>query len=222
MRGQTELPVLGIAFVLVTGALVVGVSVADDAFRTAERPALEQRAAAGLADRLVSADAGLTERENVLNASRLPELDPGRLEDRYGLPDGAAVEVRLDGETRLSRGDPTAGTRVKRLVGVEVREERTISPPFDATDSVVVPRRTDGVELAIRPANATVETVTANGRVVLHNASGLFGSFELSLSRYETATLVFNTEGELNAGDVSITYQPTTTRKAVLAVIVDA
>ena len=221
MRGQTELPVLGIAFVLVTGTLVVGITVADDAFRTAERPAIEQGVATGLADRLVAGDAPLTTRANVLNATRLVTLDPETLTDQYGLPEEAAVEIRLDDDRLLARENPRSGTRAERLVTVENREQRTIEPSFDATNTVVVPRRTDTVELAIQPANATVEAVRANQRVLLYNESGLTGSFELSVSRYETATLSFETDGQLEAGDVGITYYPTTTRRAVLAVIVD-
>ena len=61
----------------------------------------------------------------------------------------------------------------------------------------------------------------ANENVVLRNESGLRGDFEVRLSRFETTTLTFETDGPLPSGSVELTYYPAETSKAVLAVTVD-
>jgi hypothetical protein len=57
---------------------------------------------------------------------------------------------------------------------------------------------------------------------VLHNASGLRGTFDVRLSRYETTRLAFDREGPLPSAGVEVTYYPARTTKAELAVTVDA
>ncbi|MFC7081256.1 DUF7263 family protein [Halorussus caseinilyticus] len=57
--------------------------------------------------------------------------------------------------------------------------------------------------------------------MVLRNESGLRGTFAVELSRFETTTLTFETDGPLPAGSVEVTYYPAETTKAVLAVTVD-
>jgi len=63
-----------------------------------------------------------------------------------------------------------------------------------------------------------VTTVRANGRVVLHNESGLVGRFTVALSRYETTTLRF--VGAPSPATANLTYYPAVTRKAELVVTV--
>lgn len=222
MRAQTSLPALGFALLVLTGVLVVGVAVANGALVSADRTALERQAAVDLSDRLVGPDAELTERGNVLNATAVASLDGERLHTTYGLSPPAEAAVSLDGETVAATGDVEGGTTVSRIVVVEDRIERTITPAFTGTNGVTLPRRTDAATLAIRPENdTTVTTVRANDRVILHDDGGLDGTVDVALSPYRTVRFEFDADEPLSAGSVEITYYPASTEKARLGVTVD-
>jgi len=68
----------------------------------------------------------------------------------------------------------------------------------------------------------TVSTVRANDRVVLHNGSGLEGTFTVDVSPYETTEIRLQAAGTLPDGAVTVEYDAPTTSKATLAVTVDA
>lgn len=223
MRGQTELVALGVAFLLLTGVTVAGVVVANNSLTTAERETLEQQTARTLSERLVSADAPHTVRRNVVANDTLRALDEAQLRTRYNFPDEAAVRLVLGEETIVQTGPTTDGTTVERLVLLERRTTTQIEPAFDNSRTATLPRRTSTVRLTIAPpAGTTVERVFANGRVVLSNGSGLRGTFTVSLSPFETATLRFDAVGVLDAGSVRIAYEPADTTKTTLRVTVDA
>ncbi|MFC7131816.1 MULTISPECIES: DUF7263 family protein [Salinibaculum] len=221
MRAQTSLPALGFALLVLTGVLVLGVAVADGSLVDADRPALERQAAVDLSDRLVAPDSPLTERGNVVNRSAVAAFDAGRLRSRYGLRTGTEATISLEGSVIASTGSVEAGTTITRLVVVESVGERTLTPAFTGRNSVTLPRRSRRARISIAPPNATVTTVRANDRVVLHNDSGLRGRFEVSLSPYRTTTFRFESTAHLTAGSVDITYYPTRTEKARLEVTVD-
>jgi hypothetical protein len=222
MRGQLSLPALGLAFLVLTAVVVLGVAVADGAVVSAERDSLDRQAAVTLSDRLVSADGPLTVRENVVDEAALASFDATTLRERYGLAADTAVRVSLDGRTLALTGDVDEGYSVERLVLVRERSNRSLTPAFAAGDSVTLPRRTDHVRLTVDPpSNTTVRTVRVGERVVLHDDSGLRGTFTISPSRYETATLSFDSNRTLTRGDVRLTYVPVETQKARLEVTVD-
>lgn len=222
MRGQTTLPALAFAFVLLTATVVFGVTTAADALTGAERDALERQEATGLSDRLVAGDAPTTSRANVLTEGALDTLDVDAIRDRYGLSDDASVLVQVGGVPVAAEGDTQDGTTVERIVLVEDRTARTIEPSFDVSPTMTLPRRSANATLAIRPSrNTTVRSVWVNDRVVLQNRSGLNGTFEVSLSSLETAQFRFDAAGDLEDGDVTITFYPPQTRKEILAVTVD-
>jgi hypothetical protein len=176
----------------------------------------------GLSERLVAASAPLTARANVVNATRVENLTASELSTRYGLAADVGVRVDLDDRTVVSAGDPTGGTTVERIVLVNRRVTRTITPPLADTRAVTLPRRAPNATLRLRPpANTTVRSVRANDRIVLRNTSGLNGTFRIDLSRYRTTTFRLVATGDLPTGSVSITYRPSLTRKAQLAVTVD-
>jgi len=221
MRGQTSLPALGVAFLLLTAGMVVGITAANGALDAATRQALDRQAAVGLSERLVGSRSSLTARANVLNRTKLSGLSARTLRDRYGLSPGAGVRVTVDDRTLVSAGEP-GGVTVERLVLVQHRDRRTLTPSFDRSRTVTLPRRspTLGVSLS-PPANTTVRSVRVNGRVRLHNASGLNGSYRLPISAVETATVRVDATGRLTEGAVRIRYRPARTEKARLAVTVD-
>lgn len=211
MRGQANLPALAVALLVVTTVAALSVTVADGAFTSAERDAAERATADALADRLVAADSQLTDRRNVLNASR---LDAGAIADIA--PDGVDLRVVIDGETVYERGDPT-GPTARRIALVAERQTATVDPPL-TNGETTLPRRSPTATIDI-DGSAGVETVRANDRVVLHDDEGLDGEYDVALSRYETTTLRF--DGDPQRGDVTVTYYPRRTAKALLEVTVD-
>ena len=222
-RGQVELPALGIAFVLLTAALVLGIGAANHAFTSAERPALERQAATSLSDQLVAEGAPLTVRENVVSSSALTALNSSTLYDEYGLSEEKAASIQLEGETIATAGDVSdSATTVERIVLIENRTGATVRPEFNESQTVTLPRRTLNTTMTISPSEeVTVLSVRANDEVILKNDTGLHGTFDLSLSPLETTTLQFETVGQLPDGSVEIDYEASETRKATLVVTVD-
>jgi hypothetical protein len=216
------LPALGIAFLVLTATVVVGVVAADAALSGADRQALDRQVAAGVADHLVRDGAPVTRRANVLNATRLSKLSVADLHSQYGLPRDTAVRLTLDGRTLVTRGSPSEGATVERIVVVERRETHTLEPTFERSRSVTLPRRSPTATLGLQPPpNTTLRTVRANGRVRLHDPSGLTGSYELSLATVETVRFHFDATGPLSNDSVRIRYRPAITEKARLGVTVD-
>lgn len=222
-RGQTSLPALGIALVMLTVVTGLGVAMADTAIAGADRTPDERRAAAAIADRLVAADGPLAARSNVLNQSRVEDFDQSALEGHAPPASEYAVSVTLAGEEIASSGPGHRGTRISRLVVVESRESRTLTPELTTTDAVTLPRRSATATVTIDPpAGTTVWTVRANDRVVLHNRSGLDGRYEVSLVPYETTALRFQRAGRLEPGNVTVEYDAPRSTKETLVVTVDA
>jgi hypothetical protein len=222
-RGQTELPELAVAFVVLTAVVTFGVGAATTALSGADRDAVERQQAVSVSERLVSADAPVTARANVLAADALGKLNAAVLRRVYGLSADSDVRVTLDDEVLVADGDPAGGTTTERLVVVENRTAAVVETDFEGNRTAVLPRRSPRVRLRIDPDDGTtVRTVRANDRVVLHNASGLRGQFEVSLSRYDTKRLTFEAIGRFDDQDVEIVHFPATTRKARLVVTVDA
>jgi hypothetical protein len=222
-RAQTSLPALGIALVLLTVVTGLGVAMADTAIAGADRTPDERRAAAAIADRLVAADGPLAARSNVLNQSRVDGFDQSALEES-ALPAGEyAVSVELADEEIARSGAVHSGTQITRLVVVESREPRTLTPDLTTADAVTLPRRSAQAMVTIDPpAGTTVWTVRANDRVVLHNRSGLDGSYEVPLVPYETTELRFQRAGRLQPGNVTIGYDAPRSTKESLVVTVNA
>lgn len=222
-RAQTSLPALGIALVLLTVVTGLGVAMADTAIASAERTPDERRVAAAIADRLVAADGPLAARSNVLNRSRVEGFDQVALERRAPPASEYAVSVELADEEIARSGKVHSGTRISRLVVVESREPRTLTPDLATADAVTLPRRSARATVTIDPpAGTTVWTVRANDRVVLHNRSGLDGSYEVPLVPYETTELRFQRAGRLEPGNVTISYDAPRSTKETLVVTVDA
>lgn len=215
LRGQATLVALAAALVVLTATVGVALALADGALGSAERDARERRAAVAATDRLVAPDASTTRRVNVLDGDAVEALTVTDLDELAPPVRGTAVRVRLDDETLVERGDPTDGTTFRRIVLVATPTERTLTA--NVSEGVTLPRRT--AELRLSFANATVETVRANGRVVLYRPGGLGGTATVAVSYGETVRLTFDDDA---VGAVDVTYVPERTRKATLAVTVDA
>lgn len=223
MRAQANLPALAVALVILTAVAGMSLGMADRAYLSADRDPGERRVAVALSERLVSSEAEVTSRANVLNASAIGRLDGSRLQSLFPVVDGRAFRIRLDDRVLAEAGDPTGGATIRRIVLVERRRSVTVTPPLTGAEpTVTLPRRSPKAALVVDPRNGvTVTTVRANGRVVLRNSSGLAGRFTVDLSRFETTTFSFEADGDLSTGAVAVTYYPATTTKAVLEVTVD-
>lgn len=223
-RAQANMPALLLALLALSTVAGVGLLVADDAVGSATREGGERRVAVGLSERIVSADGPLAVRGNVLDGRAVASLTAGEFESQYPVSQDRAVRVTLDGDPVVSTGEIEDGTTIRRIVLVERRDRVTRTPSLGTNreQSVTLPRRTPNATLTLSPPNGTtVSTVRANGRTVLHNESGIEGTETVDLSRFETATLTFESSDRLPEGSVTVTYYPSRTRKAVLGVTVD-
>lgn len=223
MRGQANLLALAVALIALTGAMVVGLAIADGAFATAESDATERQRGNGVAERLTSADGPLATRENVLNAGAVASFDAAALRSTLpGLAD-RDVAVTLDDEPVAATGDDVEGYSIERIVLVERTRSVEVDAAFDGTNrSVTLPRRTDRVDVRIdRSTNATVTSVRIDDRIVRRNESGLIGNVSIATSRYRTATVSIDADGRLAPDEAGLTYYPSRTEKALLEVTVD-
>lgn len=221
-RAQTGLHALAVALLALTVVTGVGLAVASGSLAGADRDASERRTATSLSSGLVAESSPLTDRANVLNASEVTALDADGLASAFPVAETVrGVRLELNDTTLAATGDLDGGTTVRRLVLVERRDTRTLTPSFDRHRSVTLPRRAGGATVTVQPGT-DVTRVRANDRVVLRNASGLTGTFTVELSRYETTTLEFGGSGPIADGDVTVEYEPATTVKARLGVTVDA
>lgn len=222
-RGQANLLALVAALFALTTAMVVGVVVADSSLAGAARDSDERHAAMAVADRLVAADSPLTNRTNVVDGSAIDGVTAAQLRRRYPALDDRAVRVTLDAEVVASAGRPAGGTTVRRVVLVERTQTVTIQPRFSGPNRVVLPRRTERIELTVdSPANVSISAVRANGRTVLYSPDdGLDGTYEVGVSRRETVELRFDANASLSRGDVTVRLYPRRTNKSTLGVTVD-
>lgn len=213
-RGQANLLALVLALAALTAAVGFAVVVADGARVTAQRDTVERRAAAAAADELVAPDAATTRRANVLDAAATSNLTVDRAVRLAPPLDGRAFRVRVAGETVVRRGSPT-GPTMRRLVLVAATEPRTRTLNLSTATSLVVPRRTDRLRVAV--AEGRVETVRADDAVLLHDPDGV-DTATVSVPRERTTTLTFETDGD--GGVVRVTYWPERTEKGLLEVTV--
>jgi hypothetical protein len=222
VRAQTTLVALGLALVLVTGATVVGVAVADGALAEADRDPLDRHAASAVADRLVAADSPTTVRANALNASEIDALNASRVEALAPPAEDAALRVALDGETVAERGTPHRSATVRRSVVVVSRSapiQRTIN--VSRGSAVRVPQGVDLATVAVDPGpNTTIRTVRAGGRVVLYDGAGLDTNATVHLSRYEPTPIRID-PGTNATGRVVVTYRRPLVDTRTLTVTVD-
>lgn len=212
MRAQANLPALAVALLVVSTTTGLAIVIADGAFASAQRDATERATATAIGDRLVAADSPLTDRRNVLNETRLTHAEVAGV-----VPDGTDVRVAIDGDVVFERGDPS-GPTARRLVMVAERQTVTVTPPLEY-GAVTLPRRSPSATVRI-DASADVTAVRANDRVVLYDPAGITGRHDVRLSRYETTTLRF--AGDVDPGEVAVTYYPRQTTKGRLEVTVDA
>ena len=221
-RGQANLTALAAALFALTTVTVLGVAVANGALLGELRDADERHAATAVADGLVSSDSQLTNRSNVLDRGAVATLDASTVRARYPVLDDRSFRITLDNTVVAATGRPDGGTTRQRIVLVERRRSKTLTPPFPGANRVTLPRRTPWVELDITPReNVSVRSVRANDRTVLHDPSGLDGRYTVDVSRRETVRFTFMANASLERGDVSLTLAPGNTTKAQLGVTVD-
>ncbi|WP_251341433.1 DUF7263 family protein [Haloplanus halophilus] len=223
MRGQTNLLALAVALVLLTGATVVGVSLADSALAGADRDPVERHAAAAVADRLTAADSPITVRANALNDSRVETLNASRLAELAPPATEGDVRVALGGRTLVSRGSPGGGWTVRRSVVVVDRSGVVVTPAnLTRRSTVRIPRGVGRANVTLDPGpNTTVRSVSADGRVVLYDGAGLNTTATVRLSRYEPTTLRVGT-GANATGRIEVTYRRPVVDERILTVTVDA
>lgn len=216
-RGQTNLPVLAVALVVLTAVTGMTLAMAEGAYLSAERDADERAMAVSLADRFVAADAEVTRRENVLDAASLADFSRVDAAEMVPAIDGADVRIRVGDETLVDHGDPDGGTTIRRIALVAETDTWRAETTTDG-EGLTIPRRTDAVALDV---DGDVHTIRINDRPVAHDSTGIAerqGSIRVETSRYETVTVSAAGSG----GSVGVEAFPEHTEKAVVAVTVDA
>lgn len=233
-RGQANLVAVAVALVILTSVLGASLAVAESTLvgATTARDATDTRAASTLAARLVAggptADPPNTVRERALTSESIESLAP--------TVENASFSIELDGRTLAQRGDPRDGSTVYRGVLIGTPVDRTASVDLAADDGVALPGRTESVTLTIDSGpNTTVHTVRTNGRIVLHNATGLSGTATVDVSSARKTELTFGAEAVTNAtqnpttpapvsrgsGRVTVSYTTISVEPATLTVTVD-
>lgn len=222
-RAQASLPALALALLILTSVTVLSLAVADGVLASADREPRDRHVATSLADRLVAADGPVAVRANVLDGAELAALNGSSLRRQFPVADGAAVSVTVGDQRIVDDPDARDGTTVRRIVTVRRTDRRSITPPFGVRKAVTLPRRTAAATIDLDPpANTTIRSVRANGRVLLADSSGLDGQYDVELSRFETARLEFAGPGPLYRGNVTVSYPAERTNREVLRVTVDA
>lgn len=222
MRGQTTLPIIGIALVLVTSVGVLAVFAGQGSIQQAKEPALERATAIGLSERLIESRSDLAVRENVIAANETDELDEGYVRDTLGVGGGADVSITLDGQTLVDTGVRGEATTFERIVWIERYRPRVREPRIRGGVDVTLPRRVTRVNLTLDPRpDTTVRAVTADDQVVLANESGLTGTYEVDISRFETTEMSVDAVGQVRRGDLELAYRVPRRKRAILAVVVD-
>jgi L-asparaginase II len=161
---------------------------------------------------------------SVLTADRVAALAPVAAD--------AAVRVELDGRTLFERGDPDRGAVVRRGVLVARPVDRNAVVDLAADDEVDLSHRTAALALDVRPGpNTTVHTVRVNGRVVLHNETGLTGETTVPASARRSTELTVEAVAEAStatipstttvSGRVDVSYTSLSGEPATLVVTVD-
>jgi hypothetical protein len=180
-----------VALVLVASVLGASIALAESALvdATAGRDAADRRAAATLAARLADDRPERYPPGVVRNRST---LSPSRVETLVPATEGAAVSVELGGRTLLERGDPSDGATVRRSVLVGTPSDRTVRVQLTEDEELTLGHRTSAVTLTLSPGpNTTVHTIRVNGRIVLHNDTGLSGEATVPTSVRRTTELAF-------------------------------
>ncbi|MFC6987940.1 hypothetical protein ACFQJD_03000 [Haloplanus sp. GCM10025708] len=221
-RAQANLFALVVALVLLTTVTTLGVAVADGALAGADRSPAERHAAAAVADRLVVADAPWTAEANVVNGSSVERLTAADVDRLAPAAEGRPLRIALDDETVVQRRTPVSGVTVRRgvLVATWTPVNRTVNVSRSRT--VRLPRGVERVRLRIDAgADATVKSVRANDRVVLHAQRGVVGTTTVSLSATGPTTLRLVTATQNSSGTVALAYRRRETTARTLTVTVD-
>lgn len=216
-RGQSNLIAVAIAVLLLTAAIGVALTVASTPFRAADDDVVDRHVAADVAESLLAPASPVTRRAGVLNAAALRTLEVSTLEV---VPADAAVRIRFDDRPIVATGPVTGGATVRRLVTVTTwRWHRT--EPSLGNGSVFTVGPTPVLRLGFNTTNATIRTVRVDGRVVLHDPSGIDGPVRLDLPPSSVVTVNVSAAGPVSTGDVWVATPSVTAETGVLVVTVD-
>jgi len=222
VRGQTTLPIVGVALVLVTSVGLLAVLAGQGSIQAAKEPSVERSTAIGISERLVEPGSGPAVRQNVVAANRTDEVDERYLRESLGVRETVEVSVAIDGRSLVDTGTTGDVVTIERIVWIERSRRRQRTPRIRGGVDVTLPRRVTSLALTVDPGpDATIRAVTADDQVVLANESGLVGSYRIDVSRFETTSIGVDAVGEVERGDLSLTYRVPRRHRAILAVSVD-
>ena len=225
-RAQANLLGLAAAVVVVTAVTVAGVAIASDALADADRQPSATHAAERLATHLTAADAAHTRDRNVLRAGPSGNLTAADLDAAIPPVRDRPVSVVLGGDTLVERGGDARRTddaiRIERRVRVEQAVDRTQRVDLATRGSATLPDHTGRLVIRIDTERTrTVRTVRADGRVVLHDPSGLSGRYVVAVPDVQPLTVGFESAGD-GPGAVWVSWTATNASVEDLVVRVGA
>jgi hypothetical protein len=226
-RGQANLLGFAVAVVVVAAVAVTGVAIASDALADADRQPGATHAAERLTTHFVAADAAHTRGRNVLRAAPVANLTAADLDAAVPPVRGRPIAVALGGDTLVERDGAAArrtdsAVRVERRVRVERSVTRTQRADLTARGAVTLPDHAGPVVIRIDTERTrTVRTVRADGRVVLHDPSGLSGRYAVTVPDTRPLTLDVGSDGD-GPGTVQVSWTATNASVEELVVRVGA
>jgi hypothetical protein len=226
-RAQANLLGFAAAVVVVTTVTVTGVAIASDALADADREPRATHAAERLATHLVAADAAHTRDRNVLRAGDTANLTASDLDDAVPPIRDRSFSIVLGGDTLVERDNGDARrtddtVRVERRVRVERAVDRSRRVDLTTRGSATLADHTGRFVLRIDTERTrTVRTVRADGRVVLHDPSGLSGRYVVSAPETRPLTVGFESDGD-GPGTVHVMWTATNASVERLVVSVGA
>jgi hypothetical protein len=219
-RGQASLVAVAVGVVLVVAAAGLGVTLADEALRSADREPVERRAATGLVDRIASANA--TSRRPGLLRAGVRNLTAAEVDALAPAVRNRPVRVRLDGRTVLERGRLGGATTVRRVVGVARPTAAERSIELADRTNLTLPPGVGRVRVYVRAGNnTTVTALFADGRPVLHADGGIEGTAVVRLDRRGRTDLRVGIDGPAR-GVLRVNYVRVEREPATLEVSVGA
>lgn len=221
-RGQANLLGFAAAVVVVATVTVTGVALASDALADADRQPTATHAAERLATHLIAADAAHTRDRNVLSADPTRNLTAAELDAAVPPVRGRSLSITLGGDTVVERDGDAPRTddavRAERRVRVERAVNRTKRVDLRTRRTLTLPDHTGRVVMRIdTEPTRTVRTVRADGRVILHDPSGLSGRYVAGVPAARPLTLEVESDGD-GPGTVGVSWTETNATAAELVV----
>ncbi|WP_049986763.1 DUF7263 family protein [Halobellus rufus] len=224
-RAQANLVGFAVAVLVVASVTVAGGALANDALSDADRQPATAHAAGALADHLVDASASHTRGANDLRRAAVSNLSAPALDAAVPPIRDRPVRVALGDDVLVERGNVGDGSEsvlVERRVLVTRTVRRGERVDLGETREVVVDDHDGRLTVEVDPTETRrVTTVSAGGRIVLHDPAGLDGRYAVAVPRQYPLRIAFDSSG-FGSGTATLEWTARNASAERLAVTVGA